>query len=206
VEQQDILAKLPADKLLAVPGPSFLVIEAPRPYDKVGSFNAWWDISAAIWRPGRTWRGILQEPEELRRLIALVGRGFSNLRMTATRVPAIVFHASHLRPIRERAYIAVEIPETIRCEIVSSRAKSLRRSPCSLPGSRSLPRPVRARTSDNATRFPAALVASCLPTRSIWQLDQAIGDGRNSDRQRDRGRKITRNCNSRNRRFSAESP
>jgi len=85
-EQQDILAKLPVEKLMAAPGPSFLVIDAPRPLDKVGSFSAWYDISAAIWST---------QPELARHLagsgmisspIAIVASGLSSFRMTPTRV------------------------------------------------------------------------------------------------------------------------
>ncbi len=85
-DQQDILAKLPRDKLLAAPGRSLLLIEAPRPYDKVGAFNAWYDISAAIW---------MTEPDLARHLagtgiisspIAIVSSGISYSRMTPTHV------------------------------------------------------------------------------------------------------------------------
>jgi hypothetical protein len=48
-EQQDILSNLPRTALLAAPSPSLLVIETPRRSDGVGTFNAPWDISAALW-------------------------------------------------------------------------------------------------------------------------------------------------------------
>ena len=87
-EQQDILAKLPRDKLLAAPGPSFLVIDAPGTYDKVkvGTFAVWYAISAAIW---------MTEPKLARHLagagtisspIAIVSSGITSVRMTPTRV------------------------------------------------------------------------------------------------------------------------
>ncbi len=86
MEQQDILAKVPSEKLLAAPGPSFLVIEAPRSHDKVGAFGAWYDISAAIW---------MRKPDLARHLagtamisspIAVVSAGDFYFRMTPSRV------------------------------------------------------------------------------------------------------------------------
>ncbi len=85
-QQQDILAKVPSEELLAAPGPSFLVIEAPRSHDKVGAFGAWYDISAAIW---------MRKPDLARHLagtamisspIAVVSAGDSYFRMTPSRV------------------------------------------------------------------------------------------------------------------------
>ena len=85
-DQQDILVKLPRDTLLAAPGPSILVIEATRAYDKVGSFSAWFDISGAIW---------MTEPKLARHLggaamisspIAVVNSEISYVRMTPNSV------------------------------------------------------------------------------------------------------------------------
>jgi len=75
VEPARHLAKLPADKLLAVPGPSFLVIEAPRPYDKVGSFTHGGTFRSDLGDPADLARH-LAEPERLRRRSPLWARIF----------------------------------------------------------------------------------------------------------------------------------
>jgi hypothetical protein len=48
-QQRDILARLPKSDLLAAPAGTLLVVEAPKRTDRVGTFNVWYDISAAIW-------------------------------------------------------------------------------------------------------------------------------------------------------------
>jgi hypothetical protein len=85
-EQQDILAKLPRDELLAASGPSFLVIDAPRPFDKVGAFNAWYDISAAIWTLEPKLARHLAGTAMISSPIAVVSSGFTYFRITPNRV------------------------------------------------------------------------------------------------------------------------
>jgi hypothetical protein len=48
-QQRDMLASLPRSDLLAAPTGSLLVVEVPKRSDGVGTFNSWYDISAAIW-------------------------------------------------------------------------------------------------------------------------------------------------------------
>jgi hypothetical protein len=48
-QQREILARLPKSDLLAAPAGTLLVVEVPKRSDRLGTFNVWYDISAAIW-------------------------------------------------------------------------------------------------------------------------------------------------------------
>jgi hypothetical protein len=84
--QQDILARLPRDQILGAPTPSFLVVETPKIRDGVGTFIAWYDISAALWLRAPDVARHLAGTEDVASPIALAGSGLWRLRITPTRV------------------------------------------------------------------------------------------------------------------------
>jgi hypothetical protein len=86
VRQQDILARLPRDQLLAAPTPSFLVVRTPRIRDGVGTFNAWYDISSAIWMRAPDVARHLAGDQDIGSPIAIAGSGLWHLDIAPTRV------------------------------------------------------------------------------------------------------------------------
>ena len=103
--QQDILAKLPRQELMAAPGPSILIIETPQRRETVGTFGAWWDISAAIWMTAPDVARHLAGDAPISSPIALVNDGLKRIRMTPTEVtesfcetpaPVADFRSNHI--------------------------------------------------------------------------------------------------------------
>jgi hypothetical protein len=96
---------LPRQEILAAPGSSFLIIEAPKRREIIGTFNAWWDISDAIWITAPDVARHLAGNGPISSPIALVDDGLKRIRMTPTSVtqsfcetsgPGVNFPSNHI--------------------------------------------------------------------------------------------------------------
>jgi hypothetical protein len=106
-QQQDILAGLPFAQLMTAPAGSLLIVEAPRRGDGVGTFNAPYDISSALW---------IRQPQLARHLagnrapgdmiaIPIPGAGYWRLRISPGHVEQSKCSDAYKKP-----YLVFDVP------------------------------------------------------------------------------------------------